>query len=47
MRQASRSNAERFATGPIVDRYEKALCCLVHAERVCGASTMSECAHTM
>ncbi len=47
MRRASRANAERFATGPIVDRYEKALCCLVHAERVCDASSMSECAHAM
>ncbi len=46
MRRAARENAERFATGPIVDRYEKALCCLVH-DRICDAATMSDCAHTM
>lgn len=33
MREASRANAERFATGPIVERYEKALCCLVSTLR--------------
>ncbi|MCP4204170.1 MAG: N-acetyl-alpha-D-glucosaminyl L-malate synthase BshA, partial [bacterium] len=45
MREASRRNAERFAKGPVVDRYEKALCCLVHSDRVCGAETMADCAH--
>ncbi len=45
MREASRRNAERFANGLIVDRYEKALCCLVHAEQVCSAPTMAECEH--
>jgi L-malate glycosyltransferase len=45
MRLAARINAERFAKGPIVDRYEKALCCLVHSDRICGAPTMAECAH--
>ncbi len=45
MRQASRRNAERFATGPVVDRYEKALCCLTHSERICDATTMADCAH--
>ncbi len=47
MRRAARLNAERFATGPIVDRYEKALCCLVHADRICDAATMADCAHAM
>lgn len=46
MRQASRRNAERFAMEPIVDRYEKALCCLVHANRICDAATMADCVHT-
>ncbi|MEM7357253.1 MAG: glycosyltransferase, partial [Acidobacteriota bacterium] len=46
MRQASRRNAERFAMTPIVASYEKALCCLVHANRVCDAATMADCAHT-
>lgn len=32
MRRAARENAERFATGPIVDRYERALCRLVHGD---------------
>ncbi len=45
MRKASRINAERFAKGPVVDRYEKALCCLVNSDRVCGAATMADCAH--
>ncbi len=45
MREASRINAERFAKGPVVDRYEKALCCLVNSDRVCGAATMADCAH--
>jgi N-acetyl-alpha-D-glucosaminyl L-malate synthase BshA len=45
MRLAARVNAERFAKEPIVDRYEKALCCLVHSDQVCGAPTMAECAH--
>ncbi len=45
MREAARINAERFAKGPVVDRYEKALCCLVHSDRVCGAETMAQCAH--
>ncbi|MCP3960345.1 MAG: N-acetyl-alpha-D-glucosaminyl L-malate synthase BshA [bacterium] len=47
MREASRLNAKKFATGPIVDGYEKALCCLVHADRVCDAPTMAACTHTM
>jgi len=45
MRQASRHNAERFAMEPIVGQYEKALCCLVHANRVCDAATMADCSH--
>ena len=45
MRRASRRNAERFAMEPIVGQYEKALCCLVHASRVCDAATMADCAH--
>lgn len=36
MRQAARTNAERFATGPIVEAYEKALCGLVHSEGECA-----------
>ncbi len=47
MREASHQNARKFATGPIVDSYEKALCCLVHADRVCDAPTMAACTHTM
>lgn len=46
MRRASRSNAERFAMEPIVGQYEKALCCLVHANQICDAVTMADCAHT-
>ncbi len=45
MREAARRNAERFATGPIVERYEKALCCLVHSNRICDAPTMADCTH--
>ncbi len=45
MRQASRHNAERFAMEPIVGLYEKALCCLVHANQVCDAATMADCSH--
>lgn len=45
MREASSRNAARFATGPIVESYEKALCCLVHADRVCDATTMADCVH--
>ncbi len=45
MRAASSRRAERFATAPIIERYEKALCCLVHADRVCDADSMADCAH--
>ena len=44
MRHAARESAERFAAGPIVERYERALCCLVHADVACGADSMAECA---
>ncbi len=43
MRRAARRNAERFATGPIVDRYEKALCCLIHAGEPCDAASAADC----
>ena len=36
-------NAERFATGPIVDRYEKALCCLINAGGPCDADSVADC----
>ena len=45
MRRAARSHAERFATGPIVDRYEKALCCLINAGAPCDAKSAAECVH--
>jgi N-acetyl-alpha-D-glucosaminyl L-malate synthase BshA len=45
MRLAARENAERFAAGPIVERYERALCCLAHSEVACGAGSAAECAH--
>ncbi len=45
MRVASSRRAELFATAPIIDRYEKALCCLVHADRVCDATSMTDCVH--
>jgi len=35
MREAARRNASRFASAPIVDRYEQVLSCLVSAGRVC------------
>ena len=44
MREASYRNAKRFATGLVVGQYEKALCCLVHSDRVCGAATTADCA---
>ena len=47
MRQAASRHAARFATAPIVERYEKALCCLVHADRLCDAATMADCAHAL
>lgn len=45
MRKAARQRAERFAAGPIVERYERALCCLAHDHASCGATTTTECAH--
>ena len=45
MRLAARKSAERFAAGPIVESYERALCCLVHAEAHCAASSVTECLH--
>jgi N-acetyl-alpha-D-glucosaminyl L-malate synthase BshA len=45
MRAAARRNAERFADGPIVDRYEKALCCLVNGDPACSAATAADCVH--
>ncbi|MEL7058428.1 MAG: N-acetyl-alpha-D-glucosaminyl L-malate synthase BshA [Acidobacteriota bacterium] len=36
MREAARTNAERFATGPILAAYERALCCLVSQGDVCS-----------
>ena len=43
MRLAARRNAERFATGPIVDRYEQTLCCLIHEGATCEAHSFAEC----
>ncbi len=43
MRVESRRNAEKFAEEPIVDRYEKALCCLVNSDPACAAQTVAEC----
>ena len=45
MREAAGRNAARFATAPIVESYEKALCCLVHGDRICDAETMADCTH--
>jgi N-acetyl-alpha-D-glucosaminyl L-malate synthase BshA len=45
MRIAARRRAEKFAAGPIVERYERALCCLAHDHVGCGASTIAECVH--
>jgi N-acetyl-alpha-D-glucosaminyl L-malate synthase BshA len=45
MRRAARRNAECFAAGPIVERYEKALCCLIHADLPCSAETVADCTH--
>ncbi|NJL29394.1 MAG: glycosyltransferase [Thermoanaerobaculia bacterium] len=48
MRRAAREHAEQFAADPIVDRYEEALCCLIHdgacsraevARRLCPAAS--------
>lgn len=36
MREASRRRAETFASGPVVDRYEEALGCLVNCGEVCA-----------
>ena len=46
MRRAARHNAERFATDPIVDQYEKALCCLIHADAVCAVDSIADCVHS-
>lgn len=43
MRLAAQKNAERFATGPIVERYEKALCCLAHDTETCDAASIAQC----
>ncbi len=45
MRTASYENAQRFAAGPIVERYEKVLSCLVTAGKVCDPApvTCGEC----
>ncbi len=43
MRRAARDNAERFATGPIVDRYEQALCRLINGTATPGAA-VADCA---
>lgn len=43
MRVAARQNAEQFAEAPIVDQYEKALCCLVNSDKVCSAATVADC----
>ncbi len=43
MRQAARRNAARFAPRAIVERYEKALCCLIHTDRICDAPSYAQC----
>ena len=45
MRQAARTNAERFAAGPIVEAYEKALCCLIHADDGCDVASPEASLH--
>ncbi len=45
MCRAARENAERFATGPIVDAYEKALCCLINNGEPCDADSAAECTY--